>query len=71
MGPHPLTEKAARLLYTVYCKRVGGKAFNGDPLPDWDTFVNDPAKGRQANAWRDAANELLCSLSIGIEAMPE
>lgn len=34
----PLQDVIAELIYTEYCKAVGGVAFNGDPLPDWDTF---------------------------------
>lgn len=41
----------AGLLYDAYCKAVGGVAFNGDPLPDWDTFRADPAKQKQVDAW--------------------
>jgi hypothetical protein len=41
----------ADFLYTAYCDAVGGKAFNGDPLPDWETFSKDPAKQKQVNAW--------------------
>lgn len=51
-------EDAARCIYTEYCRQVGGKAFNGDPLPDWDKFTADPAKSRQVNAWRAAASEV-------------
>jgi ribosomal protein L37AE/L43A len=41
----------ARLFYTRYCDAVGGKAFNGDPLPDWLTFFFDPEKVIQRDAW--------------------
>lgn len=44
-------ETLAEVLYEEYCKAVGGTAFNGDPLPDWDTFYADPNKVKQANAW--------------------
>jgi hypothetical protein len=57
--PYPDTkltaESFAETLYTRYCESVGGKAFNGDPLPDWNTFKADPAKQPQALAWVDAA----------------
>jgi len=48
-------EQLAGQLYEIYCKAVGGVAFNGDPLPSWDEFKNDPAKSKQANAWREVA----------------
>jgi hypothetical protein len=53
MSSNELAEK----LYTKYCQAVGGKAFNGDPLPSWPEFVEDPAKAKQANAWIIVAEE--------------
>lgn len=41
----------AKIMYHKYCEEVGGKAFNGDPLPKSDVFFADPAKQKQANAW--------------------
>jgi hypothetical protein len=46
-----LVEQAAGVLYEEYCSQVGGKAFNGDPLPDWATFRADPSKLKQSDAW--------------------
>lgn len=43
-------------LYTAYAKAVGGKAFNGDPLPTWEEFSNDPAKQVQVRGWIAVAN---------------
>ena len=45
------SEELAGILYEEYCKAVGGKAFNGDPLPNWVTFRNDPNKQKQSDAW--------------------
>ena len=47
----PDMEKIAGILYEEYCKEVGGKAFNGDPLPSWKTFRADPEKKKQSEAW--------------------
>jgi hypothetical protein len=44
-------EDFAGQLYEAYCEAVGGKAFNGDKLPDWKTFRADPAKKKQSDAW--------------------
>jgi hypothetical protein len=52
---------AARL-YTKYCDQVGGVAFNGDPLPSWDQFSNDPKKQKQMHAWVGAAQEAVVVL---------
>jgi len=45
----------AEALYTEYCKAVGGKAFNGDPLPSWEEFSKDETKKKQSDAWLAAA----------------
>lgn len=50
-------EKLAEELYENYCKEVGGKAFNGDPLPNWKDFSSDPNKQKQVNAWILVANQ--------------
>lgn len=47
----PTTQALAGELYTIYCAAVGGVAFNGEPLPDWEAFRADPAKGKQVNGW--------------------
>lgn len=48
-------QTVAGTMYTAYCEAVGGKAFNGDTLPSWSEFKNDPNKSKQANAWISAA----------------
>ena len=53
----------AERLYTTYCQAVGGKAFNGDNLPSWEDFYNDPAKEKQASAWIEAAKSAMDLLS--------
>lgn len=49
MEPKEIT--VARELYELYCDEVGGKAFNGDKLPNWDSFRADPNKAKQSDAW--------------------
>jgi hypothetical protein len=44
-------EEIAEHLYATYCHNVGGKAFNGDPLPLWQEFRSDPKKKIQSDAW--------------------
>lgn len=41
----------ARELYNAYCAAAGGVAYNGDTLPDWETFKNDPTKKLQYEGW--------------------
>jgi hypothetical protein len=55
-------ETEASRLYTAYCAAVGGKAFNGDPLPSWADFSNDPSKQVQADAWRSIGTMSLTRL---------
>lgn len=49
-------ENLAEVLYTQYCHDVGGKAFNGDPLPSWPVFSADEKKQVQVAAWRRVAH---------------
>ena len=56
------TEKLAEMLYEEYCKQVGGKAFNGDPLPSWRTFRYDASKLKQSNAWMCVAETAIAAL---------
>lgn len=49
-------EQLAGHLYQTYCEAVGGKAFNGDPLPSWEEFSTDEKKQPQANGWRAVAS---------------
>lgn len=46
----------AKVLYTTYCEAVGGVAFNGDPLPNWEEFAADPDKTKQSGAWLATAD---------------
>ena len=62
-GETEFTNRIAGICYDNYCARVGGKAFNGDPLPNWEEFSSDPEKQIQANAWRGVgidAEEIVC-----------
>lgn len=49
-------ETLAGKMYDKYCQSVGGKAFNGDALPNWKTFQADTTKLKQSNAWVEAAD---------------
>jgi len=48
-------DDVAKAMYTAYNEAVGGVAWNGDPLPDWDEFAADEKKQKQVNGWRAAA----------------
>jgi len=50
-------EKFAGQLYETYCSAVGGKAFNGSPLPNWKEFSSDPSKEKQYRAWIETAQK--------------
>lgn len=49
----------AKILYDKYCAGVGGKAFNGDPLPPSAEFFADPNKIKQSEAWVATAKEAI------------
>lgn len=51
----------AEKFYTLYCEKVGGVAFNGDPLPSWQDFIADSSKKKQSDAWC-AVGELVANL---------
>jgi hypothetical protein len=53
--PPTALERLAGAMYTAYCAAVGGKAFNGDPLPDWQNFRADPFRREQYQGWIAAA----------------
>lgn len=46
----------AQVLYTTYCEAVGGKAYDGKPLPSWQEFSTDPTKQKQTLGWMAAAH---------------
>jgi hypothetical protein len=48
-------QELAGKMYAAYSARVGGKNFQGDPLPDWKEFSTDPKKTVQANGWIEVA----------------
>ncbi len=55
--PEPITNlQLAAKLYEAYSQAVGGKAFNGDPLPTWEHFRADPNKRLQGEAWLKVAD---------------
>lgn len=54
--PAEVREELACMFYERYCREVGGVAFNGDPLPGWAEFRNDPAKQKQVGGWLAVAN---------------
>lgn len=41
--------------WSAYRETVGGKAFNGDPLPDWETMKADAQKETIVKGWKAAA----------------
>lgn len=61
-----ITEQAIKL-YDIYTAAVGGKAYDGRPLPTGVEFINDPTKQVQANGWRAVAESTLSTtpLSFG------
>ena len=50
----PIDQKAIEL-YDIYTAAVGGKAWDGKPLPCGKDFLADPTKQKQADGWRAVA----------------
>jgi hypothetical protein len=48
-------DEVGRIAWDTYSKAVGGKAFNGDPLPTWDVMCKDEKKENLVVAWKRAA----------------
>lgn len=46
-------------LYDIYTAAVGGKAWDGKPLPCGKDFLAAPTKQTQANGWRAVASHVL------------
>jgi hypothetical protein len=64
LAKHPI----AAALYEEYCRAVGGFAFNGDPLPSWQKFRDDPSKLKQSDAWiavAEKAREVIPAMPFG------
>jgi transcriptional regulator of met regulon len=59
-------EQLANKIYDDYCEAVGGKAFNGDPLPKSQEFFSDPNKTKQSNAWIVAAETAIDFLEYNL-----
>lgn len=59
-----LRDDVAAKMYDAYCAAVGGKAFNGDPLPGSLEFFSDENKKLQSEAWLVVAD-------VAIEAVEE
>lgn len=53
-----LTEMA-EVMYTEYCEAVGGKSYDGKPLPTAREFFNDDSKAKQAMGWLRAAGKAI------------
>lgn len=53
-----LTEMA-EVMYTEYCEAVGGKAYDGKPLPTAREFFDDDSKAKQSMGWLRAAGKAI------------
>jgi len=58
------SEQLAGVLYETYCSSVGGCAFDGKPLPDWNEFRADSRKFRQSDAWVAVAEKAVVECAI-------
>lgn len=61
-----MNKDIAEAAYTAYREAVGGKAFNGDPLPTWTQMCLDSKKEHLVRAWRAAADAVEVELSKAV-----
>lgn len=48
-----------RLAYEAYCSAVGGVAWNGDELPDWEHLASDKVRAGWVTAAIAVAHDVL------------
>lgn len=58
-SPYSTMEKLAMAMYDEYCEAVGGKAYDGKPLPTAKEFFDDATKAKQQRGWFRAASKAL------------
>jgi len=52
---------AGEIAYAAYCREVGGKSVNGEPLPTWEELNDNPGKARVVGGWHAAANAVIAA----------
>jgi hypothetical protein len=63
-------DEVGRIAWDTYSKAVGGKAFNGDPLPTWDVMCKDEKKENLVVAWKRAARAVATHVEKKLPAAP-
>lgn len=58
-APYSVMEQVAMAMYDEYCAAVGGKAYDGRPLPTSAEFFEDDTKAKQQRGWFAAASKAL------------
>ena len=58
-APYSTMERIAMAMYDEYCTSVGGKAYDGRPLPTAKEFFADATKAKQSRGWMSAASKAL------------
>lgn len=58
-SPYSSMKKVAMAMYDEYCKVVGGKAYDGRPLPTAKEFFADDTKQKQQRGWLAAASKAI------------
>jgi hypothetical protein len=63
------------LAYETYCKAIGGKSFNGDPLPTWAEMKKSASggDGKKENiviAWKRAGRAVASLVEKKLPAVP-
>lgn len=64
-------DEVGRIAWNTYSKAVGGKAFNGDPLPTWDAMCADAKKENLVVAWKRCARAVAAHVEKKLPPLPE
>lgn len=63
-------DELGKTAWDAYSASVGGKAFNGDPLPAWDVMCKDEKKTQLVTAWKRAGRAVASLVERKMPAPP-
>lgn len=62
MPKNKTNEPLGSIAWEAYRQKVGRQSLNRQPLPPWNTLVNDPSKAQVVEGWNAAAEAVAESL---------
>jgi hypothetical protein len=64
-------DEVGQIAWDTYSKAVGGKAFNGDPLPTWAVMCADEKKQNLVAAWKKAGRAVATLVEKKLPDVPK